>query len=364
MKKSLIALMLIFLLTLAGCGSPAADEGLSGDETVEATETEVTDATYNDIEKVDLTKFSKAPAVSDFITDDMNTNATKEDGSTYKIAWCNPDNTDESNIISENAMKALAEEKGLEMICFDAQGDPQKQADNINSAVSQNCDAIIINAIDANAMVEPMRNARSKGVKVINVQNVVSDPDAYDLYIGVQNIDTGSIPASMIMDALPEGGKIVMIDGMAGSTAQIERTAGFRGVLQSHPEYEILEEQASPWSAAEAMGIMESYLAKYPEIDAVFVQWDSACLSALEAAESVGRDGEMIFVSADGIQEALDEIAKGGSYYGTALMDFKTTSEIQLLGTLAYLNGDVTDDLIVPCVAVTKDNANEFDPGW
>lgn len=87
---------------------------------------------------------------------------------------------------------------------------------------------------------------------------------------------------------------------MMDSTCQVNRTAGFRGVLQSHPEYDILEEKAAQWSTVEAMNVMESYLSKYPESDAVFGQFDLTTLAAIQATCSVGRDDDIMFFSVDG----------------------------------------------------------------
>lgn len=87
---------------------------------------------------------------------------------------------------------------------------------------------------------------------------------------------------------------------MMGSTCQVNRTAGFRDVLQSHPEYEILEEKTAQWSTVEAINVMESYLSKYPESDAVFGHFDLATLAAIQATRNVSRDDDIMFFSVDG----------------------------------------------------------------
>lgn len=87
---------------------------------------------------------------------------------------------------------------------------------------------------------------------------------------------------------------------MISSTCQVNRTAGFRGVLQSHPAYEILKEQTAQCPTVEAINVMESYLSNYPESDAVFGQFDLATLAAIQATRNVSRDDDIMFFSVDG----------------------------------------------------------------
>ena len=373
--RRLIAIMMVLaLFALAGCAPAASDAAVSD---TAATTPAASDAAatseaapaseFKDIEPLNIADFKEAPVISDYIPEDCNLSGTKEDGTKWKIAWCSPDDSDESMAYMTKLTKAAAEEYGFELICFDAQSDVQKQTDHISNAISQGCDAVIVNPIDAAALNIPMKKARDAGLVVINAQNLVGDAEAYDHYIGPNDITSGQMAASMLMEALPEGGKIVMIDGMMGTTCQINRTAGFRGVMQSHPEYEILEEQTANWSTAEAMNVMESYLSKYSEIDAVFSQFDLATLAAIQSTENVGRADKIKFFSVDGTQGALDAIAEGGCFYGTAFQDFSANTTIQICAALAHLNGDgakLEKDIVTPYVCIEADNASNFTAGW
>ena len=293
---------------LAGC-TPAANDGggqasTSGAGSQPSSGSTSAASEFPDLQPLNVSDFKTNPQVSDFIPDDCNVSGTKTDGAKWKIAWCNADESDESMKYMSDVHRELEQKYGFEMIYFDAQSDPQKQSDHINNAITQGCDAIIVNPVDASALSIPMKKARDAGLVVINCQNVVNDAEAYDCYVGPDDVAGGQLAASMVMDEFPDGAKIVMIDGMMGSTAQINRTKGFRGVLQSHPEYEILEEQTANWSTNEAMNVMESYLSKYPKIDAVFSHFDLATLAAIQSAQAFNRDSEIKFFSVDGTQGA------------------------------------------------------------
>lgn len=346
--------------SMVGC-SPAADQesdANAGSGT----------AKYESLEKLDISDYREKKSVSDYISEDLDFSATKEDGTPYKMCWANPDASDETNAYTDRVFKECAGEMGFELVSFDAQSDPQKQCDQINNAVNQGCDVIFINPVDTTSSINAMKSAMSKGVLVIDVQNVVEDEAAYDFYIGPDDVESGQIAASMIVDALPEGGNICLIEGKPGSTAQINRTKGFMGVMQNYPEFRVLDTQGTPtWSTAEAMNIFESDMSKFDKIDAVYTEFDLAALTCIQAAKNVGRDSEIKFVSVDGAQTALDTIAEGGCFLGTAMIDFRLNSELPVKVALATLNGDgegLDKTMIISNIAIMQDNASDMTSGW
>ena len=320
------------------------------------------------LDPVDIADYSTAPNPDDFVPAECNLSGTKEDGTPWKIAWSSLSNAEESLAYMTDLMEAMAEEMGFELVTFDAQADPQKQTSDINNAISQGCDALIVAPIDASSQNSVMKKAKDAGMVVLNVQNTVTDSDSYDYYIGPDDTAAAQQAASILMNALPDGGKIVMVEGNPGETCQINRTKGFKAVISQYPEYELLEEQGClNWSTAECMSVMESYLSKYPEIDGVFCQWDIGCGTCIQAAEGVGRAEDIVFVSVDGTQAGLDAVAEGGSWKGLSMQDFESNTTIQVRAALAALNGDgdkVEKMLYTPNICITQENASNFSAGW
>ena len=69
-----------------------------------------------------------------------------------------------------------------------------------------------------------MKKAKDAGMVVLNVQNTVTDEESYDYYVGPDDTAAARQAASLLMNALPDGGKIVMVEGtrvrLARSTGQ------------------------------------------------------------------------------------------------------------------------------------------------
>lgn len=368
-QKCIAITMVLALLGMTGC-APAADPSGTAEPTDGKTaETASGNAPSSDVlETLNTADFKAVEKVEELIPADVNLSGKKEDGTPWKIGWSSLNNAQESMAYMTSIMEKMADEYGFEMITFDGQNDPQKQTSDVNSAITQGCDALIIAPIDPSSQNAVMKRAMEQGLLVINVQNVVDDASCYDMYVGPDDVQAGQLAASYLIEHMPEGGKVVTIDGNPGETCQINRAKGFNGVMQAHPAFEILEEQAAQaWSTAEAMGIMESYMSKYPEIDAVYCHWDIGVAAAMQAAETAGRADEMIFMGVDGVQAALDAIKTGGPFKTTALQDFELASTVQTMAALASLNGDgdkLSEDIFVDFVCITEENAGNFNVDW
>ena len=355
------------MLGIAGC-TPAADNPDAAADNTEATAGTETTTNTETLEVLNTADFKEVETLEELIPSDVNLSGTKEDGTPWKIAWSSMNNAQESMAYMTGIMEDLAAEYGFELITFDGQNDPQKQTSDVNSAIAQGCDALIIAPIDASSQNTVMKRAKDAGILVINVQNVVDDPECYDMYVGPDDVQAGQLAASYLIETMPDGGKVVMIEGNPGETCQINRAKGFNGVMANHPEFEILESQAAQaWSTAEAMNIMDSFMSKYPEIDAVYCHWDIGVAAAMQAAEAAGRVDEMVFLGVDGVQAAQDAIKTGGPFKSTALQDFELSSTAQTMATLACLNGDgdkLDKDMYVDFVCITEENASDFNVGW
>lgn len=374
LKKWVAIATIISVFGMAGC-TPAAQDGgtppagsAAGSNSASSSAGAATGADeFPALDVLDLNEYRERADLMSFFSGTPNLNATKADGSKYKIAFSHYDEADESVAYSCRVAKEMAEKYGFEMVIFDAQQDPQKQRDHIAQAVTQKCDAVVVYPLDAISVSGAMKAAKDAGLVVICTGQTVDDTSAYDVYTGPNDTLSGQMAASAMIEIMPDGGKVGIIQGYPGSAPQIHRDEGFLGVIQSHPEYEILDRQTANWSTADAMNVMESYLSRYPDLDAVFCHFDLATLAAIQAAQAAGRADDIIFVSVDGTQGALDAIATGGPFKMTAMQDFKTMVEMQFAAAIAILNGDgdmLEKETYINLVCIEQDNAKNFEAGW
>lgn len=381
LRKWIAITTVLATLCVTGC-TPAADNAAtSGSTTSSASSTASSSSSAGSsasadassetevLDVLDTADYKEVQTLEEVLPlDELNLSGTKEDGTPWKIAWSSLNNAQESMAYMTGIMEDVAEEYGFEMITLDAQNDPQKQTSDVNSAITQGCDALIIVPIDTTSQNAVMSRAMEAGMLVVCAQLPTDDDSCYDVYVGQDDIEAGQLSASYLIETMPEGGNVVVIEGNPGEACQINRKAGFEGVMAGHPEFTILDSQAAQaWSTSEAVSVMDSYLAKYPDIDAVYCHWDIGAEAAIQAIEAAGREDEIVVLGSDGIQAALDDIKAGTLFKCTALMDFELASKAQVLATLACLNGDgdkIGDNVHLKYVCVTQENAGDFNVGW
>jgi len=308
---------------------------------------------------------TESPAGTTETADADGSEGKESNAGDYKIAWCSPDNADESMEFMTKCFREYAEEVGVELISFDGQSDVQKQTDQIANAISQGCDAVMLNPVDNTAMIPAMQKARDAGLVCLTVDTNLADSgkDAYDAFIGPDDLDAGKKAAEIMKELLPDGGKIVEVMGMAGSDPQIKRHDGFAEGIEGS-NLEVVESQASPWSTAECMTITEDFLSKYSGIDGIYCHWDNGAVGVVEALKAAGRLDEVVIVSVDGCQKGLDMVLAGDTQ-ATVGRSFKDSSHLYLDGAIALLDGKEMDQInYTEYTIFTKENAADFHPGW
>lgn len=286
---------------------------------------------------------------------------------TYKIGWSYYDSADESLVYMTECVEAYAKEKGVELVSFDAQGDAQKQSDQIGTCISQGCDAILLVPIDATSVIPAMQKAKDAGLVVVNT-NIELDPSAdaiMDSYVGPNDIESGEFAGQLMMDALPDGGKVVEVGAPAGSSCQINRNKGFLSVTEGSNIEMIDSKNCTSWAAEECMAITEDFLTKYgDQINGIFCHWDNGAIGVAEAVEAAGMTGKIKIVAIDGCKNGFNMV-KEGTIYGTVMQDLPLIMKTAVDMAIKVLNGEEVPKKTNPTwVPIDSSNVNDYTPGW
>ena len=165
----------------------------------------------------------------------------------------------------------------------------------------------------------------------------------------------------------PYEGKIVCIQGLLGNTTAINRRAGLQKALDEFPGVELVADETAKWSADTALGVMETWLAAYDDIDGVWCANDNMAVGAIKALEAKGLAGKVKVVGINAIESALDYMEKG---YMTASADCQGWQQGGY--TLAICYDAWLGNIDVPsldhayrlfgtgCTIVTPENVKEF----
>jgi inositol transport system substrate-binding protein len=130
--------------------------------------------------------------------------------------------------------------------------------------------------------------------------------------VGSDDAESAKIAMGYLTQKLKGKDNIVIIHGIMGQTAQVQRDEGARSILAHYPEIKVLAQQTANWDRAQRIDLMQNWIQTYGEkIDAVFAHNDEMGLGAGKALQEVGRKEKVLVISIDGIQDALVAVKNG-----------------------------------------------------
>jgi ribose transport system substrate-binding protein len=256
--------------------------------------------------------------------------------------------------------KNAAEELGVNLVVADGQDSVSKQTSDIENLVSRGVDAILINATDGEAVVPAVEEANAAGIPVLAIDRGISGGDVA-LYVASNNVTGGKMAAHYTAAKMALQGKVVMLEGIPGTSAARERGKGFTEVVKSLSEVEIIDSEPAGFAKNKGYQVMQNILTAQPEIDAVFAQNDLMALGALQAIEGSDREDEMFVVGFDAIDPAIQAIEKG-RLSATIMQQPALMGSMGVKKAVNLLEGEVevpegeTKFVPVPLKLITQDN--------
>lgn len=228
--------------------------------------------------------------------------------------------------VLSDSVEERGKELGYEVLVYDGQNEASNQPSQVEDALQKGVDAIIINPADESSTVNALKEAIDKGIPVVTVDRSV-DVEGVLSYLVTDNTKGGELVGEWLVDALPEGGNVIHMEGVMGTAPQRERGGGFLSVIDpkenADSKFTILDTVVGDFSMAPAEAAMSDMLSKHDDIDVVFAQNDTMAVGVVRAIETAGRsDDGIIVLGFDGAQEAYDLIEEG-KMSATAVQDFK-----------------------------------------
>lgn len=183
-----------------------------------------------------------------------------------------------------NQIKAEAQAQGVNLTESDGQNSAPKQTADIEAALVQKVDAIVISPLDVNALAPAIEQAVQAGIPVVTIDRRVDGVEGILAHVGADNVKGGEAEAQAMVAAFPNGAKIFHLQGQPGAGPAIDRNKGVHNVLDPlKDKYQIIFEQTANFARAEALSVTEAGLAANGKPDAIICANDDMALGAVEA---------------------------------------------------------------------------------
>ena len=176
------------------------------------------------------------------------------------------------------------------------------------------------------------------------------------------NTAFGRIPAEYLAKALNGKGNIVALRGIP-TTLDNERMNAFNDVLKNYPDIKLLDAQYGNWNRDDAFKVMQDYLTRFKQIDAVWAADDDMAVGVLKAIEQAKRDDIKIVFGGAGAKGMVKTMIDGTDPRIQANVSYspKFIYEAIKMTAEARLKGEALPaTTIIPSVLITKENAKDF----
>ena len=199
---------------------------------------------------------------------------------------------------------------GIKILSADGQNRVPKQTADVESAIIQGVDGIIISPIDVNAMAPALQQAIDAGIPVVTVDRYVGGVPGIYAHVGADNVKGGEAQARLIMERFPNGATIVNLQGQPGASPAIDRNKGLHNILDGKSKYKIVAEQTANWSRDQGMSVTENILVGLSSPpDVINGANDDMALGAMEAVKARGLNVKIL--GFDALPEAIAAVRDG-----------------------------------------------------
>jgi ribose transport system substrate-binding protein len=224
--------------------------------------------------------------------------------------------------------------KNLAVTVFSSPWDPALQSQQIDEAVAQKFDALVVQTLSQKAAIPALTRAKAAKIPVITVISQFPENEAQDLfvaYVGEDSRMLGQRAGEAMIEALTKAGrtnaKVAALVGTLSEGTGGLRTGGFKAALAKHPSIQIAIIEDVQWNPARAEKAFGQILARFGGsggLDAVYGMNDVVANGAIQAAEAAGvklgsDKGSLIVIGGNCMGPGIKNIEKG-SQAATVMM--------------------------------------------
>lgn len=248
----------------------------------------------------------------------------------------------------------------ITIIATDGQNQTPKQTADVEAAIIQGVDGIVISPIDAVAMAPALQQAVDAGVPVVTIDRAVQGVPGILAHVGADNVKGGEAQANLIIELFPDGANIVNLQGQPGASPAIDRNKGVHNILDGMSDkYKFVAEQTANFAREEGASVTEAILAGLDSPpDVIVAANDDMALGALQVTSEQGLD--IPIIGFDALPEALGSVRDGG--LAATIEQFPGGQSRGAMEALVSYLRDGTEPekvILLTPIAITADNIDE-----
>ncbi|MDW6025709.1 sugar ABC transporter substrate-binding protein [Mesorhizobium sp. BAC0120] len=223
---------------------------------------------------------------------------------------------DEFQTGSVSALEMFLKQVGYEMKTLNADNKTDAQQSQMNDVIALKPAAVILAAVDFNALKPSVEAARAAGIPVVIFDRQITETQM-DFTSVAGTVEIGHVAAEQAEKLLKAKygsvkGKILQVLGDPGDPYTLDIQKGFEEKMKAFPEVTIISHPAAQWEASNAGTIVADNIVSNPDIDLIFSHAAHLSVAAVASLEAAGKKpGDVMMMSSNGAPVGLDLIRKG-----------------------------------------------------
>ena len=240
--------------------------------------------------------------------------------------------------------------------------DPSAQASAIEDLVSvHQIDALVVLPFESEPLTDPVLNVKKSGALITVVDRGLSQPGIEDIYVAGNNPEMGRVSAQYMKGRLKSGDNIVILRGIP-TLIDNERFDAFMAEIDGSG-INVLDHKHANWNRDDGFEVMQDFLSRFDDIDAVWAQDDDIAIGVVAALKQAGRDGNGMFVvGGAGMKETIKGVMEGDALVPVDVLYPPAMIATAMDVTVAAFksNGPVAGRYILGATLITQENAKDF----
>ena len=151
-----------------------------------------------------------------------------------------------------------------------AKADLVEQNSLLERAIATQPDGIAIDAIDVNASMPILNEARERGIPVVLYVSTAPQGSGFT-YISNDFYDQGRILGEELLKRIDNSGKVAILHGVPTNSAHADRYEALQDLFAEHPDVEIVDEGFDYDDVQNAQTEASRILSANPDLDAIAV---------------------------------------------------------------------------------------------
>ena len=263
--------------------------------------------------------------------------------------------------------RKTAEELGIELRDYNSQFDTVKQVNNIEDAIAQMVDCILVHPVESSAVVPGILAANDAGIPVVAVDIKPTDGEL-ECFVASDNTNIGRLAAKEVVKNLENKygeakGNIVICGNDMVSSMRL-RKVGVLEVFGEYKDIEILDMHDFATKLPTAIEVSENILQKFGEgqLDFIVTLNSTQTIGAHTVISSANRKD----VSVMGIDKDVDILNAikdpDSTLIGTVVQSPADMGRIAIEQCLKAVKGEAIDQNFfeAPVKVINKENVNEY----